>query len=67
MSKRFGTDRTEEEIRNIKNEMESRGYTFSFSGKSGKKSMFINDNTGQKLSMKGAASYLKLEEGAKND
>ena len=67
MSKRFGTDRTEEEIRNIKNEMESRGYTFSFSGKRGKKSMFINDNTGQKLSMKGAASYLKLEEGVKND
>ena len=62
MSKRFGTDRTEEEIDDIKNKMESSGYTFSFSGKSGKKSMFINDKTGQKLSMKGAASYLKLRE-----
>tara|TARA_R110001606_G_scaffold231159_1_gene378899 strand:- start:173 stop:370 length:198 start_codon:yes stop_codon:yes gene_type:complete len=62
MSKRFGTDRTEEEIDDIKNKMESSGYTFSLSGKSGNRSMFINDKTGQKLSMKGAASYLKLRE-----
>tara|TARA_B110000908_G_C10081729_1_gene369894 strand:- start:206 stop:403 length:198 start_codon:yes stop_codon:yes gene_type:complete len=58
MAKRFGTDRTQEEIDEIIKQMELRGYTY---GTFREKSMFTNDVTTQRLSMKGAASYLRKE------
>ena len=58
MSKRFGAERTQEEIDEIVKQMELRGYTY---GPFRKKSMFTNNVTTQRLSMKGAATYLKSE------
>ena len=58
MAKRYGTDRTQQEIDEIVKQMELRGYTY---GTFRKKSMFTNNVTTQRLSMKGAATYLKQE------
>tara|TARA_B110000114_G_scaffold113681_1_gene119262 strand:- start:1046 stop:1246 length:201 start_codon:yes stop_codon:yes gene_type:complete len=56
MSKRFGTDRTQEEINEIIKQMEINGYTYSSFRD---KKMFIDNVTEQRLSMKGAVSYLR--------
>jgi len=58
MSKRFGIERTQEEIDEIVKQMELRGYTY---GPFRNKSMFTNNVTTQRISMKGAATYLKAE------
>jgi hypothetical protein len=56
MTKRVGTDRTQEEIDGIIKQMESHGFTYSLFRK---KSMFTNPVTKQRITMKGAARFLK--------
>lgn len=58
MTVRVGVDRTQEEIDEIIKQMDLRGYTYGlFRGKS----MFTNNVTTQRISMKGAAKYLRSE------